>query len=106
MVGREQLAHPQRVVGDVPGKAAEVLALRRLRGAQQLRERVDAGELVPVAVVLGPDRAHHSPGGGGGGGPAPPPGPAGPPPPPNPPPRARAPPGAPPSCPAGGPPHR
>src|SRR5256885_4528042 len=59
MVGREQLAHPQRVVRDVPGQAAEVLALRRLRGTQQLGERVDAGELVPVAVVLDPDGAHH-----------------------------------------------
>src|SRR5213592_1967067 len=59
MVGREQLAHPQGVVRDVPGQAAEVLALRRLRGTQQLGERVDAGELVPVAVVLDPDSAHH-----------------------------------------------
>src|SRR5439155_14122390 len=59
MVGREQLAHPQGVVRDVPGEAAEVLALCRLRGTQQLGERVDAGELVPVAVVLDPDGAHH-----------------------------------------------
>src|SRR2546425_10169802 len=64
MVGREQLAHPQRVVRDVPGQAAEVLALRRLRGTQQLGERVDAGELVPVAVVLGSDGAHHGSGPG------------------------------------------
>src|SRR2546425_2208517 len=64
MVGREQLAHPQGVVRDVPGQAAEVLALRRLRGTQQLGERVDAGELVPVAVVFDPDGAHHGSGPG------------------------------------------
>src|SRR5439155_26113519 len=64
MVGREQLAHPQGVVRDVPGQAAEVLALRRLRGTQQLGERVDAGELVPVAVGLDPDGAHHGSGPG------------------------------------------
>src|SRR2546427_6085459 len=64
MVGREQLAHPQGVVRDVPGEAAEVLALCRLRGTQQLGERVDAGELVPVAVVFGSDGAPHGSGPG------------------------------------------
>src|SRR2546425_12426828 len=64
MVGREQLAHPQGVVRDVPGEAAEVLALCRLRGTQQLGERVDAGELVPVAAVFGPERAHQCSGPG------------------------------------------
>src|SRR5207302_1089383 len=51
---------PPRVPHHLPFETGEILALRRPARAEQLRERVLARELVPVAVVLDPEVAHHA----------------------------------------------
>ena len=43
------------IAGDMADEAAEVFVLRRLAGAEHLRQRVLVGELVPVHVVAQPD---------------------------------------------------
>src|SRR6266516_5601711 len=58
-------ADEQRVARHVSHEAAEVLPLRRPSGAEQLRERVLVGQLVPMAVVFHPERAHEAPQVGG-----------------------------------------
>src|SRR3989475_12413889 len=61
VVRRAGATDPERVAGDRAPQAAEVLALRRLPGAEHLGEGVDVRELVPVTVVLLPAGAHRVP---------------------------------------------
>ncbi len=65
MLGVHQPADEQRVTDDVPHEAAEILELRRLAGAEQLRQGVLVGQLVPMTVVLDPESAHEAAGLGG-----------------------------------------
>src|SRR5438093_3913574 len=62
MFGVHEPAYEQRVTGHVAHQAAEVLPLRRLSGAEQLRQGVLVGELVPMSVVFDPEGAHEAAG--------------------------------------------
>src|SRR5256885_4763183 len=65
MLGVRDPADEQRVTRHLAHQAAEVLALRRLSGAEQLRQGVLVGQLVPMAVVFDPEGAHEAAGLGG-----------------------------------------
>src|SRR5439155_12386192 len=55
-----QATDEQRVARHVPHEAAEILPLRGLSGAEQLRQGVLVGELVPMSVVFDPEGAHEA----------------------------------------------
>src|SRR5712691_10167860 len=65
MLRLHEPADEQGVARYLPHETAEVLPLRRLSGAEQLGQRVLVGQLVPMAVVFNPERAHEAPQVGG-----------------------------------------
>src|SRR5947208_14941313 len=65
MFGVREPADEQGVTRHVPDEAAEVLPLGRLSGAEQLRQGVLVGHLVPMAIVFDPEGAHEAAEAGG-----------------------------------------
>src|SRR6267143_3498361 len=55
-----EAANEQRVARYVPYETAEVFPLGRLAGAEQLGQRILVGQLIPMTVVLDPERAHEA----------------------------------------------